>query len=107
MNIDDRPHDGPPSSRRVPVYTGANQPDAGIVRGALMAAGIPAIIGERVTEAYAPNLAIAEGHWGTIAVPQELEVQARQVLAAFAEGQGRIPDDELDAAALGSFDPRV
>lgn len=92
---------------QVTVYSGPTQLETEMVRGSLMAAGIPAAIGEQVTEAYAPMLAVSEGYWGTITVPAPYEAQARTVLAGLAEGEARVSDEELESAALDSFDPRV
>ena len=92
---------------QVTVYSGATQLETEMVRGSLMAAGIPAFIGEQVTEAYAPLLESSRGFWGTIIVPASFEEQAYSIIRALESGNTGVSDAELESAALDSYDPRV
>jgi hypothetical protein len=91
----------------VAVFAAPDQMTAEIVRGALEAEGIPAVIGEQVTSAMGPILPVAEGFWGEVHVPASLAEQARDVIKSFEEGILRVPEEELTAAAELDNDPGV
>jgi hypothetical protein len=91
----------------VAVYAAPDQMTAEIVRGALEAEGIPAVIGEQVTGAMGPILPVGEGYWGEVHVPASLAEQARDIIKAFEEGLLCVPEEELTAAAERENDPGV
>jgi len=101
----DVPEDNAPGT--FAVFRAATEIEAEMVRLLLEAEGIPARIGEQVTRYYAPTLQIAEGYWGTVLVPAAAAEQAQAVLDAYAEGQGRVSEEELAAAAEQATDPGV
>lgn len=90
----------------VAVYAAPDAVTAEVVRGALEAEGIAAVIGEQVADAYAGPFALGEGFWGEVRVPAEQADQARALLAAF-ENQSAISDDEFIAQAESASDPQV
>lgn len=83
----------------VAVFAAPDRMTAEMVRGALEDAGIPALIGEQVTDAYAGAFALAEGYWGEIRVPAGDAERARELLQALESGQGAATDADLAAAA--------
>jgi|GEM_PF-4526451 hypothetical protein len=89
----------PEAEVAVAVFAAANQMDAEIIRATLEAEGIPAAIGEQVTEFYAPILQVSEGMWGKVVVPAVFAGQARQLIADLQEGKGRVSEEELADAA--------
>lgn len=92
----------------VAVFAAPDEVTAEIVRGALEAAGIYAVIGEQVTHAYSGFLQVGEGYWGEVRVNPEDEEAARTVIAAYESGQGTVPDDEIAAQAQAApADPEV
>ena len=100
--------DGPPvPEMTVAVYAAPSEILAEMVRGALEAEGIAAVIGEQVTDAYAGAFALAEGFWGEVRVPASDEDRARAVLEAFEQGRGAASDAELTAQAESASDPQV
>jgi hypothetical protein len=101
------PNEEPTEDRGVvAVYAAPDQMTAEIVRAALEAEGIPALIGEQVTDA-APTLSIGEGFWGEVHVPATLAEEARLILQAIEEGRLGVSDEELNAAAERESDPGV
>ena len=91
----------------VAVYAAPNQPTAEVVRGALEAEGIAAVIGEQVADAYAGAFALGEGYWGEVRVRAQDVDRARALLEAFESGQGATSDAELSAQAEAASDPEV
>jgi hypothetical protein len=91
----------------VAVFAAPDQLTAEMIRVILESQGIAAVIGERVTDAYAPLLQIAEGYWGEVCVPVEQEAEARAVLADVEEGVYRVSEEELTRAATESTHPGV
>ncbi len=91
----------------VAVYAAPDQLTAEVVRGALEAEGIPAVIGEQVAGAYAGPLALAEGFWGEVRVNAADADRARVLLDAFERGQGAAPDVEPPASAGSAPDAQV
>jgi hypothetical protein len=92
----------------VAVYSAPDRVTAEIVRGALEAEGIPAVLGEQVADAYAGPLSVGEGYFGEIRVAAADAETARAVLAAYEAGQGQISDDDSDAAVTtAAADPAV
>ncbi|GAB4470456.1 MAG: hypothetical protein OHK0029_43270 [Armatimonadaceae bacterium] len=83
----------------VVAYVAPNEWLAEMVRANLESEGIPARIGERVTDAYAPVLQVSEGYWGEVVVPAEFAERAQEVIAALEAGAGAFSDEELAAAA--------
>jgi hypothetical protein len=90
----------------VAVYAAPDPMTAEIVRAALEAEGIPALIGEQVTDA-APTLSVGEGFWGEVHVPASLAEEARLILQAIDEGRLGISEEELTEAAERDCDPGV
>ena len=88
-----------PTSLTVAVYAAPDRLTAEMVRGALEDAGIPAVIGEQVADAYAGAFALAEGYWGEIRVPAGEAERAHALLDALESGQGAATDAELSAGA--------
>lgn len=86
-------------ARLVAVYAAPNEMMAELVRGTLEAEGIPAVISQRVTQAYASLLQLAEGFAGEVCVAARDEERARIMLSGFDEGWGRISEEELAEAA--------
>ncbi len=74
------------AAQSVAVYAAPDSITAELVCGALRDAGIPAVIGEQVANAYGGALATGEGYWGEIRVPPEEVARAREVLAALETG---------------------
>ena len=97
---------GDAAEMTVAVYAAPDQVTAEVVRGALEAEGIPALIGEQVADAMAGPLAVGDGFWGEIRVPASHEQQARDVLAAYEQGSAT-SDEELTAQAEAASDPQV
>lgn len=91
----------------VAVYAAPDQITAEVVRGALEAEGIPAVIGEQVADAYAGPLALGEGFWGEVRVAAEDAERARATLTGFEQGWGGASDAELAAQAEAASDPEV
>ena len=91
----------------VAVYAAPDQPTAEVVRGALEAEGIPAVIGEQVADAFAGAQATGEGYWGEVRVRAEDEARARAVLAAYEQPGAAVPEEELAAQAEAASDPGV
>jgi len=92
----------------VAVFAAPDEATAGIVRGMLEAEGVPAVIGEQVTDAYRGPLTIAEGYYAEVRVAAEDADIARALLDAYERGErGPATDAELSAHAEASFDPRV
>jgi hypothetical protein len=91
----------------VSIYAAPDALAAQMIRGLLEAEGIFAVIGEQVTDAYAPALQVASGVWGEICVRAEDQERAQAVLDAALEGEYRIAEEELEAAATTAFDPDV
>ena len=91
----------------VAVYAAPDQATAEVVRGALEAEGIPAVIGEQVADAFGGPFAVGEGFWGEVRVPEADEERARAVLTAFEQGQGAVSDEERAAQAEAASDPAV
>jgi hypothetical protein len=90
----------------VAVYAAPDHVTAEVVRGALEAEGIAAVIGEQVTDAYAGAFALGEGFWGEVRVPEADAERARAILADFESGQVA-SDEELAALAEQASDPAV
>jgi hypothetical protein len=88
------------------VYAAPNQFIAEMACQALIEEGIPAVIGERVTEALS-SIQFGEGFWGEVCVPPSQEERARAVLEAFLASAGDISEEELAAAAENASDPGV
>jgi hypothetical protein len=101
----DRPEHDKPAT--VAAFRAATEIEAEMVRLLLEAEGIPARIGEQVTMAYAPTLQVAGGYWGTVFVPSEARQRAQEILDAYAEGQGRVSEEELAEAAERAEHPGV
>jgi hypothetical protein len=95
------------SLETVAIYAAPDAVTAEIVRGALEAEGIAAVIGEHVTTSYGSVFATGEGSWGEVRVPAEDVDQARAIVAAHAGDAGEFSDAELDAQAGASYDPGV
>ena len=93
--------------RLVAVYAAPDAVSAQMIRGLLEAEGIAAVIGEQVTEAYAPFLQIAAGLWGEVCVRAGDVEKAHALITMHITGQSDISDAELEAAAASSFDPDV
>lgn len=92
----------------VAVYAAPDELTAQMMRGALEANGIPAVIGEQVAGAYAPMLQLAEGFWGEVHVRPEDEARARALIAALDQGADAATDEELTAQAeAAAGDPGV
>ncbi len=92
----------------VAVFAAPDEATAGIVRGMLEAEGVPAVIGEQVTDAYRGPLTIAEGYYAEVRVAAEDADIARALLDAYERGErGAATDAELAAQAEASFDPLV
>jgi len=88
------------------VYAAPNQLLAEMACQALAEEGIPAVIGERVTDALG-SIRISEGFWGEVCVPPSQEERARAVLEAFLASAGEISEEELTEAAERESDPGV
>ena len=88
----------------VAVYAAPDGITAELVRGALQDAGINAVIGEQVADAYAGALALGEGYWGEVRVPPGDVGRARTVLDAFEAGQGAATDADLSARSVSPGD---
>lgn len=91
----------------VAVYAAPSAITAEVVRGALEAEGIPAVIGEQVADAYAGALALGEGYWGEVRVPAPDADRARDLLEKFEHPAGAAADAELNAQAEAASDPEV
>lgn len=91
----------------VAVYVAPDQMTAEVVRGALEAEGIRAVIGEQVAGALAGPLELGEGYWGEVRVNSEDEDRARTLLQQFEQGQSPASDAELTAQAESASDPEV
>jgi hypothetical protein len=88
------------------VYAAPNQVVAELACQVLAEEGIPAVIGERVTDALG-SIRVSEGFWGEVCVPPSQEARARAVLEAFLASAGQISDEELTEAAENASDPGV
>jgi hypothetical protein len=88
------------------VYAAPNQLLAELAVQALAEEGIPAVIGERVTDALG-SIRVSEGFWGEVCVPPSQEERARAVIDAFLASAGEISEEELAAAAERESDPGV
>ena len=91
----------------VAVYAAPDGITAELVRGALEAEGVAAVIGEQVADAFGGPLQMGEGFWGEVRVPAHDADRAREVLQSFEEGQGAASDAELTAQAEAASDPQV
>ena len=96
-----------PAEMTVAVYAAPDAITAELVRGALEAQGIPAVIGEQVSDALGGPLEVGEGYWGEIRVSPQDADRAREVLQALEQGQGATSDAELTAQAEAASDPQV
>lgn len=99
--------DAAPAEMTVAVYAAPDAITAELVRGALGAQGIAAVIGEQVADALGGPLEVGEGYWGEVRVPAHDADRAREVLLAFEQGQGAASDAELTAQAEAASDPQV
>jgi hypothetical protein len=79
------------------VFAAPDAVTAEIVRGALEAEGIAAVIGEQVTDALAGPFAVGESFWGEVRVPKSEFERARALVAAFDAGDGALIGDETVA----------
>ena len=88
------------------VYAAPNQLAAELAVQVLAEEGIPAVIGERVTDTLG-SIRVSEGFWGEVCVPPSQEERARAVIDAFLASAGEISEEELAAAAERESDPGV
>ena len=107
-NITTDPAD--PNAPLVVAFRPADAINAEIVRSALEAEGIFAVIGEQVTSAYEGPFSVGEGAWGDILVRETDAARAQQILAGYeAQNQSATGVDlaELTAQAEAASDPQV
>lgn len=106
-NLPDTPPPTGEITMTVAVYAAPDQVTAEVVRGALAAEGIDAVIGEQVADALSGPFSLAEGYWGEVRVPSEQVDRARAVLATFEQAQTPVSEAELTAQAESASDPAV
>jgi hypothetical protein len=65
------------------------------------------VIGEQITQAYAPILRYAEGAWGQVCVSEPDAEIAWALIQAYEQGRGEVPAEQLAEEAANAYDPAV
>jgi hypothetical protein len=81
--------------RYVPIYRAPNEPTASIVRNVLEDAGIPVIVNpQNASLAYDGVIALAEGFWGVLLVPESRAEEAARILDEYTRRESDDAQEE-------------